>query len=172
MEWRRVLVPGGHLLVFIDWRMEAALSGAIESADLRHIGLLVWDKTFFGMGSCFRNQHELILHFTKGKGLSPQRKDTGNVLHYKPVRGGEHPTEKPVDLLERLISVVCKEGGIVLDSFAGSGTTAVAAARLNRDAILIELNPRYCEMARRRIKRAYGMFVDIRCPDLCTTESR
>ena len=53
---------------------------AIESSDLRHAGLLVWDKTYFGMGSCFRNQHELVLHFTKGQGWKPQRSDVANVI--------------------------------------------------------------------------------------------
>jgi len=51
---------------------------------------------------------------------------------------------------------------VVLDPFFGAGTTGLAAAGLLRDCIGIELNPKYCEMARRRIKRAYGMFVDIR----------
>lgn len=105
LEWNRLLKQGGHALVFIDWRMYPAMAGAIESADLRHSGLIVWDKTYFGMGSCFRNQHELILHFTKGVAI-PQRKDVGNVISCKPIRNGEHPTEKPVDLMRKLISVV------------------------------------------------------------------
>jgi len=61
---------------------------------------------------------------------------------------------------------------VVLDPFFGAGTTGLAAAGLLRDCIGIELSSRYCEMARRRIKRAYGMFIDIQCPDLCKTESR
>ena len=152
MEWKRLLKPGGHLLVFIDWRMMAALSGAIESADLRNAGLLVWDKTYFGMGACFRNQHELILHFTKGVGAQPQRRDIGNVLQCKPIRGGEHPTEKPADLLERLVSVVTPEGGRVLDCFMGSGSTGVAAKRSGRAFTGIECGRPYFELARARLQ--------------------
>lgn len=74
-ECRRVMKRGGHLLTFIDWRMLPHLAAAIESVDLRHVGLLVWDKTHFGMGHCFRNQHELILHFTKEQGSDPNRRE-------------------------------------------------------------------------------------------------
>lgn len=151
VEWQRVLKPGGHILCFIDWRMMPALAGAIESADLRHVGLLVWDKTYFGMGSYFRNQHELILHFTKGKSLPPQRRDVGNVIRCKPIRGGDHPTEKPFDLMRVLISVVAPKGGIVLDPFAGSGATGAAAIAEGCGFIGIERDPEYHALVTQRI---------------------
>lgn len=152
LHYRRVLKRGGHLLIFIDWRMMPNLAGAIESVDLRHKGLLVWDKTYFGMGDCFRNQHELILHFTKGVGRKPSRSDTGNVLSFKPIRNGDHPTEKPVELLAALLGVVGRPGDMVLDSFCGSGSTVVAAARCGMRSIGIEKDAGYYEIARRRIR--------------------
>lgn len=94
LRWRRLLVPGGHAFVFIDWRMAAACAAAIESADLRHCGVLVWDKTYFGMGACFRNQHEFILHFSNGVGRPPKRKDAGNVFRCTPIRGGASPNRE------------------------------------------------------------------------------
>jgi site-specific DNA-methyltransferase (adenine-specific) len=148
LEWRRVLVPGGHALVFIDWRMAPHLAPAIESADLRQSGELIWDKDAFGMGSCFRNQHEKILHFTKGVGRAPQRRDVGNVLRCPPVRRGHHPTEKPVALLRRLLSVVAAPGAHVLDSFAGSGAVGVSAIFERLSATLIEREPHYAAIAR------------------------
>lgn len=154
VEWCRLLKPGGHALVFIDWRMMPALAGAIESADLRHAGLLVWDKTYFGMGSCFRNQHELILHFTRGVGNEPQRRDTGNVLSFPPVRNGDHPTEKPVALLRRLLAVVAPPGGVVLDPFAGSGTSGEAAVAEGCAFVGIEREAHYVKIGRTRIAAA------------------
>lgn len=153
-EWKRVLVDGGHALVFIDWRMMPALAAAIESADLRHIGLLVWDKTYFGMGSYFRNQHELILHFTKGRSLPPQRKNEGNVISCKPIRNGVHPTEKPVELIRRLITVVAPPSLPVLDCFMGSGTTGVAAVEEGYDFVGITDRADDLEIARSRIAEA------------------
>jgi len=144
-EWRRVLKPGGHILCFIDWRMYPALSAAIESVDLRHLGMLVWDKTYFGMGSVFRNQHELLLHFSKGMPSEPQRRDVGNVLRCKPIRHGEHPTQKPVELIQTLVSVVTPKGGHVLDSFAGSSSTGDACDSYGCDFTGIEIEPRYCK---------------------------
>ncbi len=150
VEWQRLLKPGGHALVFIDWRMMSALAGALESADLRHAGLLVWDKTYFGMGTTFRNQHELILHFTKGVPPEPARRDVGNVLAFKPIRNGLHPTEKPTELLVELLSVVAFKGAVVLDPFAGSGATLVAAQRQGCSAIGIEREQHYVDIMRKR----------------------
>jgi len=151
LQWNRVLAPGGHVLCFIDWRMEATLADAIESADLRRSGLIVWDKTYFGMGSCFRNQHELILHFTKGIGREPLRRDVGNVIRAKPVRNGDHPTEKPDDLLGTLIEVTCPVGGTVLDPFFGSGSTGVAATTRGRRFIGVERQAEYLSVAKQRL---------------------
>jgi len=156
IEWKRLLKPGGHVLCFIDWRMYPHLAGAIESSDLRHVGVLVWDKTYFGMGAYFRNQHEFILHFSKGRGTDPIRRDVGNVLACPPIRNGSHPTEKPVDLMATLISVLVPPRGIILDPFMGGGSTGVAAIRLGREFIGIELNEKYCEMARKRIYGTLG----------------
>jgi DNA modification methylase len=158
IEWQRLLKPGGHALVFIDWRMMPALAGAIESADLRHAGLLIWDKTYFGMGSCFRNQHEMILHFTKGVGREPRRRDVGNVLSHKPIRNGDHPTEKPVSLMRDLISVVAGPGDSLLDPFAGSGATLHAALLQGCSATGIERDSQYAAFAEARIQADAPLF--------------
>lgn len=62
-----------------------------------------------------------------------------------------HPTQKPVALLEYLIKTYTNEGETVLDFTAGSGTTGIAAINTNRNAILIEREPEYCEIAKERI---------------------
>jgi len=67
---------------------------------------------------------------------------------------GQHPTQKPVALLEYLIKTYTNEGETVLDFTAGSGTTGVAAINTNRNAILIEREPEYCEIIKRRIAEA------------------
>lgn len=150
-EWRRLVKPNSHILSFIDWRMNPALAGAMETADLRQAGVLVWDKMMIGMGSCFRNQHEFILHFTYGVGREPLRRDCPNVLRYPAIRGGFHDCEKPVDLIAKLIEVTTDVGDTVIDPFAGSGTTLVAAKMLGRRAIGIETEERYCEIIANRL---------------------
>jgi DNA modification methylase len=154
IQWRRILVPGGHALSFIDWRMAPNLAAALESADLRQHPTIVWDKTYFGMGAVFRNQYELVVHMTAGNARPPQRRDVGNVIACKPVRSNDHPNEKPVPLLSTLLSVVCPPAGLVLDQCAGSGTTLMAAAALGLRAIGIENDERCCEVIAQRLAQS------------------
>lgn len=67
----------------------------------------------------------------------------------------------PPELAERCIKAGCPEGGVVLDCFGGAGTTGLVADRLRRSAILIELNPAYAELARKRIEKDAGMFAEV-----------
>jgi site-specific DNA-methyltransferase (adenine-specific) len=158
LQWKRVLKDGSHVLAFIDWRMWHHMAGAIEAADLRRFGMLVWDKTHFGMGMYFRNQHELVMHFSKGKGKDAARHDIGNVLRVKRVSGAdaEHLTQKPVDLLEQMLSVISWPGDVVLDPFMGSGSTGVAATQLDRGFVGIEMERRYFDTACERIANAHS----------------
>ncbi len=65
------------------------------------------------------------------------------------------------ELAETCIKAGCPAGGIVLDPFGGAGTTALCADRLGRDAVLIELNPEYVEIARKRLTSDAGMFAEV-----------
>lgn len=156
-QWRRTITPGGHVLSFIDWRMAHHLAIAMETSDFVQQPTLVWDKTYFGMGSIFRNQYENILHFTAGAPRKPLRKDVGNVLRAKPIRGGDHPTEKPGELLETLLSVVAPPESVVLDPFAGSGSTLVAARNRGLRAVGVEADEAYCEVIANRLSSTINL---------------
>lgn len=159
-EATRLLCDGGWLLVFCDWRMVAALGPAIESAGLRWRALLCWDKGNPGLGLGFRPQHEMVLGYTLG---TPVQHDTSasNVLSVPRTARAtqEHPTQKPVELMARLIRATTGGGTTVLDPFCGSGTTGVAAVQLGREFIGIERDPAYVEVAARRLTDA-GVTVD------------
>lgn len=91
-----------------------------------------------------------------GKCLSmAERKPGEGVQSFHPENGREannHPTVKPVELMKYLIKLVTPPGGLVLDPFNGSGSTGMAAVELGYDYIGIEMDPKYCEIARRRIQ--------------------
>jgi site-specific DNA-methyltransferase (adenine-specific) len=63
----------------------------------------------------------------------------------------EHPTQKPLEIIERMIKASCPEGGVVLDPFMGSGTTAVAAQNTHRHYVGFELNTEYCDIIAQRL---------------------
>lgn len=146
----RVLTPGGSLSIFTDWRMVSALQPAIEAAGLRFQSLVVWDKQTPGLGWGFRAQHEIVLHFAPGK-PEYHDKSTGNVLRVPRKRWEHHQTEKPVDLMRRIVRVCAPPGGVVLDPFTGSGSTGVAALREGRAFLGFERDPDHAETARQRL---------------------
>ena len=65
----------------------------------------------------------------------------------------DHPTQKPLEIVERMVRASCPAGGLVCDPFAGSGTTVEACLRNGRDYIAFEINPEYCRMIEDRISR-------------------
>ena len=146
-----VTAISGSAHVFIDWRQYPNLYGAMESAGWVTKNLVVWDKEHFGMGSNYRNQHELILYAEKtNSGSEFQDNGVGNVLRSKRPGSEWHPTEKPIDLLQRLITASTTPESVVLDPFMGSGSTLVAAKSVGRRATGIEIDERYCEIAAER----------------------
>lgn len=141
-------------LLFGTWK-------APRPANTRQV--LIWDKGgALGMGALdipWKPDHEEI--YVLGKGFIGRR-DCGSVIYCPPVQsmarnGRLHPTEKPVQLM---MSLLRKVPGVVCDPFMGSGSTIVAAARMGRPAIGIEIDPKHYETACRRVAEA------LRQPDM------
>ena len=128
IEADRVLKPGSSFLVFCDWRILISFVPAIESAGLHYKNIIVWDKINMGLGNGFRHQHELIVHFTKGKQGNYYSKKAGNVISCKRQKKADkiHDSEKPIKLLIEVLNVVTKPGDLVVDCFAGSGSLGEA----------------------------------------------
>jgi site-specific DNA-methyltransferase (adenine-specific) len=139
---------------FIDWRMYPNLYGALESSGWIVKDLVVWDKEYFGMGANYRNQHELIIYAEKGGADFPSH-NIGNVIRCSREKAENHPTEKPVALLETLLSASTREDQLVFDPFMGSGSTGVACAKMGRKLIGCEIDRRHFDTACERIERAY-----------------
>jgi len=118
-------------------------------------GVVIWDKGRIGMGNPFRKQHELILFATRGIFL-PEKANISSVIKCQPVSIGQrnHGAEKPVGLISELIKATTLKGETILDPFMGSGTTGVACVQTGRKFIGIEIEPKYFDIAVKRIKDA------------------
>lgn len=84
-------------------------------------------------------------------GYNPKDLWSVSRLHREHPERADHPTQKPLEIIERMIKASCPPGGVVLDPFMGSGTTAIAAKRLGRQFAGFELNPDYCAIIEARL---------------------
>lgn len=125
----------------------------------RHIGFkqaVVWDKGGLGMGIHYRRNYEFVLIAQKG---NPARvwnggNNTPNVWRIPKIipQLDQHPTQKPIELMKRAILIHSNAENLILDPFCGSGTTCVAAKKLGRRYIGIDISEEYCQIARERLK--------------------
>ena len=155
-EFRRVLKEDGHFFFFTDWR-GYAFYFPIINAELPVRNLIVWDKKS-GPGSYYTYAHELIIYGTAASKLL--HKGGTNVWRMPAFSSGAkstngekvHPTQKPVELIAKAIEDATEPGAVVLDTFMGSGTTAVACLRTGRNYIGFELDEKYHAIAMERIQ--------------------
>ncbi|WVK04633.1 site-specific DNA-methyltransferase [Xanthomonas campestris pv. olitorii] len=129
-ECARVLKDGAPVLLFTDWRQLPLTTDALQIAGFTWRGITVWDKTEGVRPQLgrFRNQAEYIVWGSKGNMPLDRRAPVLPGVIREPVRKADkhHLTGKPTELMRQLVRI-CESGGRVLDPFAGSGTTLVAA---------------------------------------------
>lgn len=112
---------------------------------------IVWDKDMLGVGAHYRKQTELII-YSRQQDAPTMRSDARDLIRLRPnYASKQHPAEKPFELIAQLIGAT--KCGVVLDPFAGSGTTLVAAKALGLKAIGIEIERKYCDIAIERLRQ-------------------
>jgi site-specific DNA-methyltransferase (adenine-specific) len=145
----------------------ARLTLMMDEPPLEFCQAVVWDKGGLGMGWRYRRNYEFVLVAQiRGRKL-PWYDDTdkvANVVRLNKIipSADQHPTVKPVQLMEKFIQLHTKPGDLVLDPFMGSGTTLRAAKNLGRRAIGIELDRRWCDLAIERLRQdALPLFEEV-----------
>ncbi|CAE6736375.1 Modification methylase DpnIIB [Xanthomonas arboricola pv. corylina] len=153
-ECARVLKDGAPVLLFTDWRQLPLTTDALQIAGFTWRGITVWDKTEGVRPQLgrFRNQAEYIVWGSKGNMPLDRRAPVLPGVIRESVRKADkhHLTGKPTELMRQLVRI-CESGGRVLDPFAGSGTTLVAAQLEGYDWTGIEMTAYYEALGRRRI---------------------
>ena len=141
--------------LFTDWRMWVYLFDLVEGSGLGVRNMIVWNKKSPGMGNGWRAQHELVMFAHRTKPKWDNHKGYGNVLEATRSGNELHPTQKPVEILEKLLDNTDWAEG-VLDPFGGSGTTLIAAESAGQPAYLMEMEPRFVDVIVRRYIKATG----------------
>jgi site-specific DNA-methyltransferase (adenine-specific) len=158
-ECYRVLKKGGVIVVFYDlWKIET-LANILQNAGFRMLRFIEWVKTnpvpINSKALYLSNAREVAIVAVKGNKPIFKSKYHNGVFS-QPIHrdGGKriHPTQKPLALMRELISLHTNEGDIVLDPFAGSATTIIAALQLKREGIGCELNKIYFKKAINRLE--------------------
>ena len=164
---------GSIHFICMDWRHLQELLEAADGIYSELKNVCVWAKNNAGMGSLYRSAHEFVFVYKNGTGQHINNVELGrfgrnrtNVWHYPSAssfgKGRDdalamHPTVKPLAMVRDAILDCSKRGGLVLDAFAGSGTTLFACEKSGRRGFGIELDPYYVDLAIQRFEKVYGL---------------
>ena len=142
-----VCKSGSAFYICFPWRTYAEFEAALNQIGLDVAACIVWDKKSIGLGRAnYRPQHEFIFYI-KGD-VWHGDKSQSDVWYMSRGATGEyvHPTQKPVELIEKAIFNSSKIGDMVVDVFGGSGSTIIACEKASRDCRMMELDPKYCDV--------------------------
>lgn len=173
-EALRVAKPGAVLCAFTDWRQLPATTDAVQAGGWVWRGIVPWYKPMHrpvlgrltngceyvvwgSAGGMDAEGRETVTGFLRPE-AHPLDTDPNTLPAYfeksPPVAGREHQTQKPVEVMRQLLRIVPR-GGVILDPFAGSGTTGVAAALEGYSFIGFELHQHFADLAAERIAAAF-----------------
>jgi len=159
-SYRIATKTGASLYVCHPSLYQRDFQDALEKAGFDVRCQIIWAKNTFAWGfGRYKFQHEPIFYcHVKSESDAWYGDKTQSTLwqEKKPAANRLHPTMKPVELIERALVNSSKKGDIVLDLFGGSGSTLIAAERMDRKARLLELDPRYCDVIVKRYMEFSG----------------
>ncbi len=154
----RALRPGGIVVIFGDYKRLPDLMYAVTTSGLRLTGCVAGVRTGPGTGGLFRSSWDPILIASRGTPDAVDRSAVRNVIETDDVVYANypakrtHPYEKPPEVLGHILARVCRRGDLVLDPFAGSGSSRVAAEKLGLDLVWkgCDIDPQFAETEPRR----------------------
>lgn len=147
----RVLADDCFAVSFYGWPKADRFMQAYRAAGFRVVGHLMFPKDYASSTRFLRYQHESAHLLAKGNPREPRR-PIADVIEWTYTGNKLHPTQKPVSVLLPLVETFSHADGTVLDPFAGSGSSLVAAKALCRNYIGIEMDAKYHAIARRRLE--------------------
>jgi adenine-specific DNA-methyltransferase len=149
----RVMKPASFCVSFYGWSWNRVhlFMAAWRDAGFRAVGHIVFRKRYASSARFFRAEHEVAYLPAKGD-MRPPARPIPDVIEFRYTGNKLHPTQKPVAALAPLIDVFCPQNGVVLDPFAGSGSSLVAARQLGRRFIGFEIDEQHHRTATARLE--------------------
>ena len=147
---KRLMKDDAHAYIFCSFHNVDIFKKALEPIK----NILIWEKNNTGMGDLYGDyapKYEMCLFLSNGKKLNGGR--DANIIKSQRTQNELHPTQKPVQLMQYLIGKSSVENDVVLDCFAGCGTTLLGAQTLGRNFIGIEISDEYCKIAEQRLRQ-------------------
>lgn len=153
-EVYRVLKKDAHCYIWINDKNLVDLCNEAEKVGFKLHNILVWKKNNVTPNRWYMKNCEFILFLHKGKSFPIKNMGDAQLYECDNINGKDklHPTQKPIEYLERLIINSSNEFDTVLDCFMGSGSVGVACKNLNRKFIGIEKDEKYFKIAKERIE--------------------
>ncbi len=172
----RVVRPNGNIFVFGSFHNIYDLGHILHALDLKVVNSIIWFKPNAQPNITCRMLTESTEQIIWACN-APKDKATGWVFNYEEAKAlnggkqmrnmwefpypskterqhGRHPSQKPLEVIARIVRIATRPGDLILDCFGGSGTTGVAAQSLERQWVMIESNPEYVEVAQARLEAA------------------
>jgi DNA modification methylase len=148
---------GSAFYVCFPWRTYSEFEAALEQIGLKVSACIVWDKKSIGLGNAnYRPQHEFIF-YVKGGSWHGDKSQSDVWYQSRGATGAYvHPTQKPVELVIKAIENSTKSGDVVVDVFGGSGSTLIACEKTDRDCMMVDLDPKYCDVIIQRWQEFTG----------------
>ena len=157
-ECRRLIRPDGCLLTFCHWKTAEAFRQALQGAGWTVTNQAVWDRGWDGMGDLGRMMGPIydLIWFCAEPGFRWPNKRPSALFRHMRLSGTvlQHPTQKPLALMKELVGYLTAPGDTVLDPYAGSGSTGVAAVQMGRRFLGCEVVEDYWRLADTRLRRA------------------
>ena len=167
-EAYRVLKQDRLMLSFYGWTKVYAFFAAWKDAGFQPVGHIVFRKTYSSKSGFLSYRHEQAYLLAKGRPPLPKQ-PVADVIDM-PYSGNKlHPTQKPVAALAQLIRSFTLQGELILDPFAGSGSTCAAALLTGRKYIGMELDAEYHQVANQRMSRVKERIAKQSSPSFPTT---
>jgi site-specific DNA-methyltransferase (adenine-specific) len=154
-EVYRVLKSDRFSVCFYGFPHAEKFITAWKAAGFWPLDILVWHKEYPSSERFVGRYHEQAYLLAKGHPRKPHTRLPSVLAEWKYTGNKLHPTQKPLQALLPLVMSFSNPGDIILDPFAGSGTTAVAATFLNRRYVAIELDQTYCAIAQKRLSATH-----------------